>query len=141
MLISNFVNINYFSHINNQTNKISINHKPMCSSKREGDSDEEIKLVTKQIEWWPSFTQPNFSCRQWPPRAIVVWLSLSLSLSLSLTHTSFSLLSLILSQAQPCRNLRSTATIHGSTRQRGLHHWWRPLSLSLSVLSFGWFGD
>ena len=31
------MNIKYFSHSNNQTNKISINHKLMCSSETQGE--------------------------------------------------------------------------------------------------------
>ena len=81
-----FMNIKYFIHNNNQTNKISINHKRMCSSKTEGESEEEIKPVTEQIKcWWPSFMQPNLSRRQRPLRATEGWLSLSLSLFLSLS--------------------------------------------------------
>ena len=55
--------------------------------------------------------------------------------SLSLSNlVGFSLLSLILSQAQLCRNLKSTATIHDSIGQRGLHHWWLPFSLSFCFI-------
>nr|POF08215.1 hypothetical protein CFP56_65793 [Quercus suber] len=52
----------------------------MCSSKTEGESEEEIKPAAKQIEcWWPSFMQPNLSRSQGPLQA-TRWLSLSLSL-------------------------------------------------------------
>ena len=46
------MNIKYFSHSNNQTNKISMNHKLMCSSGTEGESEEEIKPTAEQIECW-----------------------------------------------------------------------------------------
>ena len=73
------MNIKYFSHSNNQTNKISMNHKLMCSLETEGESEEEIKPTAEQIEcWWPSFMQPKLSCRQRPLRATEGWLSLSL---------------------------------------------------------------
>ena len=94
-----------FSHSNNQTNKISINHKLMCSLETEGESEEEIKPAAEQIEcWWPSFMQPNLSRRQQPPQATEGWLSLFM------------------------------ATIHSSTSQRGLHHWWLPISLSFCFI-------
>ena len=122
------MNFKYFSHSNNQTNKISINHKQMCSSETKGENKEEIKLAAKQIEWWwPSFMQPNLSSCQRPPQATEGWISLS-------NLASFSLLSPILSQAQPYRNLISMVTIHSSTSQQGLHHWRPSISLSFRFI-------
>ena len=101
-----------------QSNQQNIN-KPQTDvfiRDRGRESEEEIKPAAKQIEWWwPSFMQPNLSSCQRPPQATEGWISLS-------NLASFSLLSPILSQAQPYRNLISKVTIHSSKSQRGLHH-------------------
>ena len=78
-------------HTQQQSNQQNIN-KPQIDvfiRDRGRESEEEIKPAAKQIEcWWPSFMQPNLSCRHRPPRATEAWLSICLISQVSLSSSA-----------------------------------------------------